>query len=252
VAEQSWSLFTNHAVVLAYVVEQSDRTVREIASEIGLTERATLSILGDLSAAGIVDRHRQGRSNTYSLDFERLAMFRRSNSAPPTPTTFANGLIGTLLDVHRRKNPAVGQRAPSRPSHAAGLPSRQDGSWGFYTNHLRVLLTVADDCTRTVHQIADYVGITERAVVAILNQLEAEGLLTRQREGRRNSYKVNIAAFDGLDRWSTSPWPMPQAIIDVSTAGVRALAERSGALTRLRPAKATGRRADTMPRVLRA
>ena len=43
----------------------------------------------------------------------------------------------------------------------------------------------------TLREVARQVGITERAVHAIVTALEAEGVLTRTREGQRNRYRLN-------------------------------------------------------------
>jgi predicted transcriptional regulator len=42
-----------------------------------------------------------------------------------------------------------------------------------------------------IRDIADLIGITERATVQILNQLEASGYVTKTRVGRRNHYTVH-------------------------------------------------------------
>ncbi|MBK8255984.1 MAG: winged helix-turn-helix transcriptional regulator [Polyangiaceae bacterium] len=62
--------------------------------------------------------------------------------------------------------------------------------WTFLTNHAHVLLSVAADPHVRVRDIAERVGITERAVLRILGELEASGYLTKERDGRRNQYKV--------------------------------------------------------------
>jgi DNA-binding MarR family transcriptional regulator len=64
-------------------------------------------------------------------------------------------------------------------------------SWTFLSNHAHVLLCVAADPDRTLHDIAERVGITERGVQLILADLIAEGYLERERVGRRNHYKVH-------------------------------------------------------------
>lgn len=43
----------------------------------------------------------------------------------------------------------------------------------------------------TIRELADAVGITERAVQHILDDLEQAGVLRRRREGRRNRYDIN-------------------------------------------------------------
>lgn len=221
-SSQKWGFFTNHALVMAYVCEHNDSTVREISDAIGITERATLAMLGDLQGEGIIVRHRTGRSNTYSMDFERLAMFRRGNAGPPTPASFADGLIRTLLELSGHPSPNA---APSRPGDPSAFTGRDGSRWGFFTNHLRTLLAVASANEPTANEIAAAVGITERAAVAILRQLEDEGILLRSKEGRRNSYRIDFAALDRFPRWSSGPEPLARPIVDVTIDGLRQLAE---------------------------
>jgi len=42
-----------------------------------------------------------------------------------------------------------------------------------------------------MRDVAERVGITERAVQRIVSELESAGYVTRTREGRRNTYEVN-------------------------------------------------------------
>ncbi len=63
--------------------------------------------------------------------------------------------------------------------------------WTFLTNHAHVLVCLAEDPSLRGRDIAERVGITERATQAIVADLVAEGYVTRHREGRRNRYTVN-------------------------------------------------------------
>jgi len=63
-------------------------------------------------------------------------------------------------------------------------------AWTFLTNHAHVLLSVARDPQSRIRDIADRVGITERAVQRIITELEEGGYVTHEREGRRNVYRV--------------------------------------------------------------
>jgi predicted ArsR family transcriptional regulator len=63
--------------------------------------------------------------------------------------------------------------------------------WTFLTNHAQVLLAIAASPRITARAIALKVDVTERAVQRIIADLEAEGYLTRVREGRSNVYQVN-------------------------------------------------------------
>ena len=64
--------------------------------------------------------------------------------------------------------------------------------WTFLTNHAHVLLCVARDPQARIRDLAERVGITERAVQRIVAELEQEGYLTHVRDGRRNLYKVRV------------------------------------------------------------
>ncbi len=63
--------------------------------------------------------------------------------------------------------------------------------WNFLTNHAHVLLCVARDPGMRVRDIADCVGITERATHRIVSELVETGYLTRHRHGRRNHYEIH-------------------------------------------------------------
>jgi DNA-binding transcriptional ArsR family regulator len=62
--------------------------------------------------------------------------------------------------------------------------------WDFLSSHAHVLLCVAHDPGIRLRDIADAVGITERAAHKILSDLVDEGYVERERAGRRNHYKV--------------------------------------------------------------
>ena len=64
-------------------------------------------------------------------------------------------------------------------------------SWTFLTNHAHVLLCIASDPESRGRDIADRVGITERAAQAIVSDLVSAGYVTRTRGGGRNHYEVH-------------------------------------------------------------
>ncbi|MFO7779389.1 MAG: winged helix-turn-helix transcriptional regulator [Nitriliruptoraceae bacterium] len=65
------------------------------------------------------------------------------------------------------------------------------GGWTFLTNHSHVLISLARDPDLRLRDLAELVGITERAVQTILRDLEAGGYISRRRVGRRNRYDVH-------------------------------------------------------------
>ncbi len=55
-----WQFLTNHLHVLVVLAKQPDLRLREIASEVGITERATHRIISELADDGYLTRTRVG------------------------------------------------------------------------------------------------------------------------------------------------------------------------------------------------
>jgi DNA-binding MarR family transcriptional regulator len=66
-----WTFFTNHAHVMVCLARNGDRPLREIALDIGITERAVQRIVADLEEEGYLKRKKNGRRNSYSLIFDK-------------------------------------------------------------------------------------------------------------------------------------------------------------------------------------
>lgn len=60
----------------------------------------------------------------------------------------------------------------------------------YLTNHTHVLVALNADPESRVRDMADAIGITERAVQRIILDLETVGVLDREKLGRRNRYKI--------------------------------------------------------------
>ena len=88
---------------------------------------------------------------------------------------------------HSEKHKAVLRRSVKEP-----LPPVNSTSWTFLTNHSHVLLCLVSDENLRVRDLAQKVGITERAILKILGDLEAGGVIERERDGRRNRYRVRL------------------------------------------------------------
>jgi DNA-binding MarR family transcriptional regulator len=63
--------------------------------------------------------------------------------------------------------------------------------WTFLTNHAQVLLCIANDTNVRLRDVAETVGITERAAQRIVVDLADAGFVERERRGRRNRYVIN-------------------------------------------------------------
>ncbi|NND83639.1 MAG: winged helix-turn-helix transcriptional regulator [Acidimicrobiia bacterium] len=69
--------------------------------------------------------------------------------------------------------------------------SHHASNWTFLTNHSHVLLCIAADTDVRLRDVAEKVGITERAAQRIVAELEAAGYLSHEKVGRRNHYDVH-------------------------------------------------------------
>jgi len=84
---------------------------------------------------------------------------------------------------------AASLRPAPTPAYSRNVeaPAR---TWTFLTNHAHVLIAVSRNPELRQREIAELVGITEGAVQRILQELEDDGYVARERVGRRNRYHV--------------------------------------------------------------
>ena len=93
------------------------------------------------------------------------------------------------------KMPRAAKTAATKNGHT-GSSKAADGEstarWTFLTNHSHVLVLIHTNPDAVLREVALEVGITERAVQRIIQDLEAGGFIERERIGRRNRYKVLV------------------------------------------------------------
>ena len=65
--EAGWTFLSNHGHVAICLARDPDARIRDIAEDVGITERAVQGILADLVRDGYVDKERSGRRNHYEL-----------------------------------------------------------------------------------------------------------------------------------------------------------------------------------------
>ena len=68
---ENWTFFSNNAHVLVCLTKTPQPTTREIAVEVGITERAVQRVLSRLIAAGVIQVEKLGRRNTYIINAEK-------------------------------------------------------------------------------------------------------------------------------------------------------------------------------------
>jgi DNA-binding transcriptional ArsR family regulator len=64
--------------------------------------------------------------------------------------------------------------------------------WGLLSNHALVLIHVVEHPRSTFREIADAVGVTDRAANSLLRAIEEDGIITRRKQGRQNVYSVDL------------------------------------------------------------
>lgn len=62
-----WTFLTNHSHVLICLNRGLNLSLREVASMVGITERAVQKIISDLEEGGYVTRIKEGRTNRYEM-----------------------------------------------------------------------------------------------------------------------------------------------------------------------------------------
>ena len=65
-------------------------------------------------------------------------------------------------------------------------------AWTFLTNHAHVLVCIAQNAEVRLAEIARLVGIGERAVHSIVQDLVDGGYVLRSKQGRNNVYEVRL------------------------------------------------------------
>jgi DNA-binding transcriptional ArsR family regulator len=85
----NWSFLTNHGRALLCIARDPEMRLRDIADDLGITERHVFAIVTDLTEAGYVVKEREGRRNRYEIQ-NHLAL-------PDLPDR--EQAIGEVLDV---------------------------------------------------------------------------------------------------------------------------------------------------------
>lgn len=96
----------------------------------------------------------------------------------------ASGRMGTGKQKAKGTLRDTGAETAKKPSEDSG------NRWTFLTNHAHVLIVLHREPSIVLREVALKVGITERAVQRIIQDLEEEGFIRREKVGRQNHYEV--------------------------------------------------------------
>ncbi|MFZ9083414.1 MAG: helix-turn-helix transcriptional regulator, partial [Ilumatobacteraceae bacterium] len=86
-----WTFLSNHAHVLVCLAADPNSRLRDIAAEVGITERRVNGILADLEQAGIITVFKTGRRNSYKV--ERRARLRHPLEAHKSVGDLLKGVL---------------------------------------------------------------------------------------------------------------------------------------------------------------
>lgn len=63
-----WTLLSNHGHVMVFLARNPEARLRDLAAEVGITERAAQRIVNELVGDGYLLKERVGRRNRYRLN----------------------------------------------------------------------------------------------------------------------------------------------------------------------------------------
>lgn len=89
--QRQWTFLSNHGHVLVCLATDPASRLRDVAAKVGITERAVQKIVGDLESAGVIERIRAGRRNTYRLHLS--VPLRHPLEAHQTVETLLSGVL---------------------------------------------------------------------------------------------------------------------------------------------------------------
>jgi predicted transcriptional regulator len=156
------NFISNHGLIMVGILlSPPEATVKSIASSVGITEQAAHVIVRDLAREGFITNEKIGRRNNYRVNWEKA--FNRPALGGLTIRDIVNSLA------------AVGGAMTAVKS--------------------RVLLHVVEHTNAAPDEIAKVQELTTGEVHSALRELEKEGMVLRQRRGRRTAYAGNPKAI---------------------------------------------------------
>lgn len=114
----SWSFLTNHSRALLCIARDPTMRLRDIAAELGITERRAFGIVADLTTAGYLAKHKDGRRNRYEVQ-HHLPLLE-----PDTRELAIGEMLNLLGNSRRTQSSAKGDRSVSVDRRRRSPPLR--------------------------------------------------------------------------------------------------------------------------------
>jgi DNA-binding MarR family transcriptional regulator len=86
---QQWTFLSNHGRALLCIARDPEIRLRDIAVDLGITERSAYAIVSDLAGGGYITKEREGRRNRYQIQ----------SDLPLPEAEYRDLAIGEVLDV---------------------------------------------------------------------------------------------------------------------------------------------------------
>ena len=100
-----WTFLTNYSHVLLCIAAEPDLTMREMATRVGITERATQRILVDLIEAGYLEVEKTGRRNRYKVNGDQPLRHPLERQNPVSALLALKSPNGVAFSKGRRTKP---------------------------------------------------------------------------------------------------------------------------------------------------
>lgn len=110
---ESWTFLTNHGHILLLLAKKPDLRLRDLAQQVGITERSAQKIVTELETAGYLTKIKTGRRNAYEVHPDRR--FRHPLEA--------DHRVGELLDLFTTPHSSTTGRARRPTAHATASTS---------------------------------------------------------------------------------------------------------------------------------
>jgi DNA-binding IclR family transcriptional regulator len=120
-----WTFITNHARVLAAIADNPNVRIRDIAARCQLTERAVHRIITELEQDGYLSHTRDGRSNTYSIEPDKVLRHPAEAGLP----------VGSLLSLLVQDETDRTKTTAAQPPHSAAAQHRAEGDQAPSATH---------------------------------------------------------------------------------------------------------------------
>jgi len=137
-----WTFFSNYGHVLVCLAKNREARLRDVALEVGITERAVQKIVRDLQDKGFVTVSKQGRCNRYRINNRKtlrhalesnctvgklLSLVLKSPKAAAEPDSTGEAQESQAV-VSRKEKKSPAETPSKTPAATKPVDTRQQGS----------------------------------------------------------------------------------------------------------------------------